>query len=146
MLATRWQPLHGLWSDMGRLQDEVNRMFARREAGPRSLTASYPALNVWEDKDRWYVEAELPGMELEELEILVHENQFTIQGERKQPELPEATWHRCERGFGKFSRTFQFSEDVDADKVEARFQQGVLLIELPKREEVKPRRIEVKSK
>jgi len=144
MLATRWQPLHGVWSEMGRLQDEVNRMFAGGDQ-PRGLAATYPALNVWEDEDRWYVEAELPGLELEDLEILVHDNQLTLQGERKRPEVPEAAWRRCERGFGKFSRSLQFSDDVDAEKVQARLKQGVLLIELPKREEVKPRRIDVKS-
>ena len=145
MLATRWQPLHSVWSEMGRIQDEMNRALSRTAAGPRSLTASFPPMNIWEDEDHWYVEAELPGMELDDLEILVQDNQLTIQGERKQPELAEATWHRSERGFGKFSRSFQFSEDVDADKVQARLKQGVLLIELPKRAEVKPRRIEVKS-
>ena len=69
----------------------------------------------------------------------------TEQGERKEPEITDSTWHRRERGFGAFSRTFELPSDVDAGKVEARLNHGVLLIELPKREAEKPRRIEVKS-
>lgn len=144
MLATRWQPLN-VWSEMGKLQEEVGRIFDSGTGRARGFGAAFPALNVWEDEDRWYVEAELPGMGLDDIEILVHEDQLTIQGERKPLEIAEAKWSRCERGFGKFSRTLQFSNDVDADRVEAHLKQGVLLIELPKREEVKPRRIAVRS-
>jgi len=84
-------------------------------------------------------------MEMDDLEILIHGNELTIKGERKRPELKDGSWRRCERGLGRFSRVLELPDDVDAQTVEAHFRNGVLLIELPKREETKPRRIEVKA-
>ena len=70
---------------------------------------------------------------------------LTIKGERKTPSFDQGGWHRRERGYGRFNRTLELPTDVESDKVEAHFKHGVLLIELPKREEAKPRRIEVKA-
>jgi HSP20 family protein len=101
-------------------------------------------VNVWADSDKVYAEAELPGMQLEDLEIYVtDENQLTIQGERRQLELDKGVWYGQERGFGQFSRTIMLPVKVDADKVEARFEHGVLLVTLPKNEAARPRRISV---
>jgi len=85
-------------------------------------------------------------MKLDQLEIYVREgNQLSIQGER-QPCAPEkGVWHRQERGFGKFNRAIELPVAVDADKVEARFEHGVLHVKLPKSESAKPRRILVKG-
>jgi HSP20 family protein len=108
------------------------------------FTSSYPRVNIWGDSDKVYAEAELPGMQLDHLEIYVtDENQLTIQGERRQLELDKGVWYGQERGFGQFSRTILLPVKVDADKVEARFEQGVLLVTLPKNEAAKPRRISV---
>lgn len=143
MFATRWQPWNEVVSEMNRLQNEMNRLFGRVGNGARP--GAYPALNVWEDDEKLYVEAELPGMELSDLEIYVNSgNLLTIQGQRKEPETAPGTWHRRERGYGKFSRVFELPAEVQPDKVEAHFRHGVLMVVLPKREEVKPRRIEVK--
>lgn len=143
MFSSQWD----LRGDMSRLQNELNRVFGRlgdvRDAfGP----TSYPALNVWQDDDHVYVEAELPGFELDDLVIYVTgANQLSLKGERKQPNLgTKAAWHRQERGYGSFSRVCDLPFDVDADKVAAELKQGVLLVKLPKHEEVKPRRIQVK--
>ena len=144
MLATRWQPFGDVWCEMNRLHNELNRRFGKVGDGDRSLARSHPPLNAWEDQDKLYVEAELPGMEMDDLEILVHGNDLTVKGERKRPEVKDGSWRRRERGFGRFSRVFELPDDVDVHKVEAHFKNGVLLIELPKREETKPRRIEVK--
>ena len=92
-----------------------------------------------------HVEAELPGMELSDLEILVHGNQLSIKGERPEPSGEEKKWHRQERGYGKFTRLIELPFDLDQAKVEAELRNGVLSITLPKREESKPRRIEVKA-
>lgn len=144
MFSTRWQPWNEVVSEMNRLQGEMNRLFGRVGNGARPSV--YPALNVWEDDEKLYVEAELPGMELGDLEIYVNAgNLLTIQGQRKEPPVEQGTWHRRERGYGKFSRVFELPTDVQPDKVEAHFRHGVLMITLPKREEVKPRRIEVKA-
>jgi HSP20 family protein len=136
-----------MWSEMNRLQSEMNRLFGRYGVGDGSdrTAAGFPALDLWEDEDNLYVEAELPGMELDDLEIFVNgDDQLSIKGKRKPPQIEKAAWHRQERGFGSFSRLMSLPQYVDADKVQAEFNSGVLTISLPKKEEVKPRRIEVK--
>ncbi len=147
MLTTRRQPM-GIWQEMNRWQEEMDRLFDRWGVPvPRRFAqAVYPPLNLWEDDNCLYVEAELPGMELEDLEIFVNgENQLTIKGERKQPELEEGTWHRQERAYGSFQRTVELPQPVEPDKVTAEFKLGILTITLPKKEEVRPHRIEVKA-
>jgi HSP20 family protein len=131
---------------MNRLQDEMNRLFSRWGTSPRPLARDvYPPLNVWEDENNVYAEAELPGLELADLEITVcGDNQLTIKGERKRPEQAKGTWHRQERGYGSFSRLVELPVVVDGENVSAEFKNGVLTITLPRREETKPRRIEVK--
>lgn len=143
MLATRWEP----WTEMNRLAREMDRLFGSNGNGVgRGMSVgTYPALNVWEDEDQLYAEAELPGFSLDELEIYVTGNQLTIKGERRSPESEGGTWHRQERGYGKFARMVELPGELDGDKVSAVFKDGVLLITLPKTEAVKPRRIEVKA-
>jgi HSP20 family protein len=142
MLVTRWRPFG--WNQLNQFQNEVNNLFERL-SWP-TLAQTYPPVNVWADDDHVYAEAELPGMQLDHLEVYVAEgNQLTIQGER-QPVAPEkGVWHRQERGFGKFSRVLTLPVPVDADKVEARFDQGVLRVTMPKSEAARPRRITVKA-
>jgi HSP20 family protein len=125
----------------------MERYFGRNGGnGSRQLAAAtFPALNLWEDNDNLFVEAELPGLELYDLEIYVNgDNQLTIKGERKRPAVEGGTWHRQERGYGTFSRLIELPQEVNADRVTAEFKNGILTITLPKREEIKPRRIQVK--
>jgi len=135
--------------EANRLQEEMNRLFDRwGVSGGRMFTRTpvFPALNIWEDDDNLFVEAELPGLELADLEIYVTgENQLSLKGERKLPEMQSGAWHRQERSYGAFSRLVELPYAVQADKVTAQFRHGVLTIQLPKREEVKPRKIEIKS-
>jgi len=150
MLATRWQPfgLGALWTEMDRLQGEMNRLFDRYGLGNgrRELAAGYPAMNLWQDEENLYCEAELPGMDLKDLEIYVTGgNQLTVKGKREAPSHENGVWHRRERGYGSFARVVTLPHDVDAEKVEAEFCNGVLCVTLPKQEECKPRRIEVKA-
>jgi HSP20 family protein len=148
MLSTRWPSFGDVWTEMNRLQHEMNRVFQRlgHGTGLRQVTATYPALNLWQDEGNLYVEAELPGMELDELEIFATGNeQLTIKGKRDTSSAQPGTWHRRERGYGEFSRTLTLPQGVDPDKIEAEFKHGVLCVTLPKREEVKPRRIAVKA-
>jgi HSP20 family protein len=111
-----------------------------------SEAAGFPALNVWEDGEKVHVEAELPGLDLKDVEIYVSGgNQLTIKGERKS-NLPEkGVWHRQERTFGAFNRSLTLPFPVDADKVEARLENGVLHIQLTKHESARPRKIPVKA-
>ncbi len=152
MFVPRWQPLTAVWPDVNRLQDEFDRVFGRlggRLPLPRALApmvAGFPALNLWEDDNNLYVEAELPGVELEDLEIYVNgENQLSIKGERKPPAVEGVTWHRRERNYGSFSRIVELPAEVDPDRVSAEMKHGVLTITLPKKEEAKPRHIQVKA-
>ncbi|HMF13138.1 MAG TPA: Hsp20/alpha crystallin family protein [Gemmataceae bacterium] len=149
MTGSRWQLFNSpLWNTLHGLQREMNRVFDRwgEEGGRLFGAAVYPAVNVWEDADQVFVEAELPGLDLKDLSIYVTGgNQLTIKGERKQSTPGKGVWHRQERGFGQFTRVLTLPVNVDADKVEARFENGVLRIKLAKHESAKPRNITVKA-
>ena len=136
------------WNPFGQLQSEVNRLFENWGGdGWRRLTGGgFPAVNVWEDAEAVHVEAELPGLDLKDLEIYVTGgNQFTLKGKRQQSTSEKGVWHREERTFGEFSRVLTLPYPVDADRVDARFENGVLHVTLPKAESARPRKIAVKS-
>jgi HSP20 family protein len=103
----------------------------------------FPALNVWEQADELFVEAELPGLKADDLDISVEGDVLTIKGQRGEAAPQGATFHRRERGVGPFSRVLRLPVPVDADRVRAAFRDGVLLVTLPKAEEAKPRKIKV---
>ncbi len=148
MLTTRWQPLGTVWPETGRLQEETEQWLSRLGINDprRSAGSVYPPLNVWEDDNNLYVEAELPDLELTDLEIIVNgDNHLSIKGERKQPEQGDGMWHRQERGHGSFWRMGELPQYVDSDKVTAEFKHGVLTITLPTRKEAKARRVEIKA-
>jgi HSP20 family protein len=147
MNRVRRNPLGALFSEVNTMQEEFARLFGRMApfAGtPAAATAAAP-VNVWEDDQALYVEADLPGVDPAKLDVTVTEgNQLLIQGERAAPEIPGATWVRQERPVGQFVREVELPALVDADKVEARYEHGVLRLTLPKHEAVKPRKIQVK--
>lgn len=147
MLTLRRETFHDLWTEMARFQDELNRVFGRFVPGTSGQAAAAgPLVNVWEDDDNFHAEIDLPGLSMDKFEVFVTEgNQLTIQGERQAPEIEGAVWHRQERPFGQFSRSLALPALVDADKVEARYEQGVLRLTLPKSEAAKPRRIAIQS-
>lgn len=137
--------MNPVWRSLHDMQHEFNRVFDRTGLPPFGAV-EFPALNVWEADEALHVEAELPGLELSDLEIFVTgRNQLTIKGERKAPVLEKAVAHRQERGFGKFERTLTLPYPVNEEAVEARFENGVLKIRLPKHESAKPRKIEIKG-
>ena len=149
MTTSRWQVANPVWNQLSQLQQEMNRLFSRwGDDGGRwtGLAGGFPAMNVWEDADQVFVEAELPGLDLKDLEIYVTGgNQLTLKGQRK-PAAPEkGVLHRQERAFGSFVRTLTLPFPVDADKVEARLENGVLEVKLAKHETARPRKIEVKA-
>ena len=145
-MLTRLEPHR----ELRRLQQEMDQLFGHWGLSlPNwpALAVSYPPVNVWENDDFVCAEAELPGLKLSDLEISVtSDNELILKGKREQPTPPEkAEWHRQERGFGSFERTLRLPTGVDANKVEARLENGVLTIQMAKRPEVKPRRILVKA-
>jgi HSP20 family protein len=142
MLAVRREPFTNLWNEM----DRMFRRFGTEEPAWPAPAFTYPPVNLWEDEKNVYVEAELPGLELEKLELLVSEgNELTIKGERLPPKVEKVVWHRQECLSGKFARVVPLPVLVAPDKVEARFEKGILFVTLPKAEAALPRRIPVKK-
>lgn len=139
--------LPNLWANFDRLQGEMDRLLEGWGVDlTRGLAPAFPPVNVWEDGEAFYVEAELPGMTREQVTIAVtHKNQLTLTGERLDEEPEVGRWHRRERGFGRFQRILKLPLPVDAERVEARLENGLLQITLPKAEECKPRKILVKA-
>jgi HSP20 family protein len=142
-------PSSSLWNQLQRLQSGTNERFDRWNGdggqGP-GIAASYPTVNIWEDAESVHVEAELPGLGQEDLELYITGgNQFTIKGERKEKGPEKAICHRRERRFGSFARVLTLPIEVDQDKVEARFEDGMLLVTLAKQESSKPRKIIVQN-
>jgi len=137
--------MNPVWRSLHEMQHEVNRVFDRW-GGHSFGVVETPAVNLWEENDAVVLEAELPGLELQDLEISVTgHNQLAIKGERKAPVVDKGTQHRQERGFGKFTRLITLPFAVDENNVEARFENGVLKVRLPKHESAKPRKIAIKS-
>ena len=125
----------GLWSGLP-VADRRFSTWGRR----------FPAINVWETESSLHAEAELPGLKMEDLEILVKGNELMIKGERKHLEQEGIKYHRRERGTGPFRGVVQLPADIDVDKVEATLENGVLTVRMPKSEKARPRKIEVKAR
>lgn len=136
---------------LSRLRDDMDRLFDRALADiPTGLAglvspATFPAVNVWEDGNNVYAEAELPGVSMKDVEVSVVGNELTLKGERKGGASEGITYHRRERGAGAFSRVFHLPVDIEADRVEATMRDGVLLVTMPKAAAAKPRKVEVRA-
>jgi HSP20 family protein len=110
-----------------------------------SMRTPFPALNVWEDGDKLIAEAEVPGLKLEDIELLAVGTELTIKGRRPEVREPNTAVHRQERGVGEFARTITLPVEIDSGKVEATLRDGVLMIVLPKAEPARARKIPVKA-
>jgi HSP20 family protein len=135
------------WSPLSSLSDQLNRFFdlAYPSRAAESLGDWSPALDAFEDKDKYVVSLEVPGLKKEDINVVVHDGVLTVSGERKsEKDVKEGTVHRTERYYGKFSRSVSLPAAVKADKVSASYKDGVLIVEVPKAEEAKPKSIEVK--
>jgi HSP20 family protein len=143
MAIIRWKPI----DEVDRLRQEVDNLFGSFLSGTESsFSRVYPALNLSEKDNTLYVRAELPGVKPEDLDISVVEGRLLIGGERKiDVEEQKASYHRREREAGFFRRTIGLPVKVDTSKVAASMKNGVLTITLPKSEEVKPKKITVKT-
>ena len=131
------------FTDFAKLQREMNRLFDIY-GEDYSEYETYPAVNVWGSSNEALITAEIPGIELNDLHITVNNNILSIEGERKKEEIgEEALFHRHERGFGKFLKTIRLPFEVENDKINATYSNGILRIALPRLESSKPRRIEI---
>ena len=135
------------FSEMRRLQDEMSRLFDPGfpfENGELASANWIPAVDIEETSETLRVIAELPGMRREDIQIEFENGMLTIRGQRSRAEeKKETNFHRVERSFGSFSRSFRLPATVDAEKISATYEDGVLKLEMPKREESKARRIEI---
>lgn len=141
--VTRWTP----FEDMLSLRDAVGQLLEDSVVRPASRSTSgalMPALDLAESSDAYYVELSVPGFTPENLDITVQENVLTVSGEIKQQEQrQDRTYHRVERRHGSFTRSVTFPTNIKADAISASCSNGILSIEIPKAEEVKPRKISV---
>lgn len=148
-LLAPWRPASTIWDELNQFRQEMDQVFGRWGAAAPSrpaLAVSYPAMNMWEDAEAVYVEAELPGIKLEDLEISVlGEDQLTVRGSRAASQPAQADWYRQERPCGNFERTIALPTSVIANKVEARLESGVLSLRLPISPAAKPTKITVKA-
>src|SRR5213076_3464916 len=142
---TRWEPLR----EMEEFQNRRSTLFGRpqrRGNGREEITLPEwtPLADITEDEKEYLIKAELPEMKKEDVKVTVENGVLTISGERKfEKEEKNKRYHRVERGYGSFVRTFALPDDADADKVKAAFKQGILEVHLPKNEKAKPKQIEV---
>jgi len=144
-----WRPFTGLEEMERRFDDILGRSFYptiwRRL--PMIEMGWVPAIEVFEKEDKFVVKAELPGMKEEDIDVSVVGDTLTIKGERKaESEVKEEDYYCCERSYGSFSRSLAVPTNVDAKKIEATFEDGVLEVNLPKAPEVKPKKITVSAK
>ncbi len=146
---TRWEPV----SDLANWNQQMDRWFSDlmkrgrwNVAGEDQVRGSWtPAVNVLEKKDAIEITADLPGLAAEDVEVTVEEGVLTIRGERSFEEAREGeTYHRLERSYGLFERTFSLPNSVDPTKIQATFKNGEMVVNLPRREESKPRSVKIK--
>lgn len=134
------------WAGFGDLEQQLERLINANSAPQQSQGANWmPAVDIHESEDAYTLVADLPGMKKEDISVNVVEDRVTLKGSRKREERHEEKgYRRYERAEGTFERSFRINGGVDAAKVEATFENGVLKVKLPKPEETKPRQIEVK--
>ena len=147
MAIVRWSPFR----DIIGLQDEMNRLFdsfSRSSDSPTLTEGTWaPSVDIYETKDAIVLDAELPGLNQKEISVTVVDNVLTIKGEKKQEkEVKEENYHRVERSYGSFSRSFTLPVGVKADSIKASYKDGVLKVSLPKAEETKPKQIDIDVK
>ena len=147
MSIVRYDPFR----DLRTLQEEVNRLFSSnltRGFGEEGIGrgAWNPSVDIYENKDQIVLEAELPGMKQDDFELTVENNVITLRGERQFEKKEDSdNYHRVERSYGSFTRSFTLPQTVSAEGATAEYSNGVLRVTLPKREETKARRIQVNN-
>jgi len=145
MPIVRWDPFRDVFA----LQNRVNSLFhefnrGQNDSEPASTAAFVPAVDIYEDEHKIVLKLEVPGLKQEDLDIRIENNTLTVRGERKfDKEEKEENFHRIERRYGSFFRSFTVPNTLNTDNVKADYDAGVLRIELEKRAEAKPKQIKV---
>src|SRR5579872_7241208 len=143
MAITRWDPFRELTS----LQDRMNRLFQEQYSGrEEDLTTSAfaPPVDIYEDEHNLTLKLEVPGIDEKDIDVRLENNVLTVRGERKlEKEEKEENFHRVERRYGSFTRSFTLPSTVNTDDIRADYEHGVLKVRLAKRTEAKPKEIKV---
>ena len=146
MTLVRWDPFR----ELEEVSERLNRMFARpasRTNGKETMIVAdwTPSVDISETEGEYQIKAEIPDVKKEDVKVSLEDGVLTIQGERKyEKEEKGKKFHRIERSYGSFVRTFSLPDVIDEEKVKAEFKDGVLNLHLPKSEKAKPKAIEVK--
>ncbi len=144
MAIIRWDPFRDLYT----IRDKMNRLFedavSRGEDKDLVSSAWSPAVDIYENEDEIILSAEVPGIDEKDVEISLENNTLTLKGERKfEKETKEENYHRIERSYGSFFRSFTLPTTIDQDKVHAEHENGVLRVHLPKKPELQPRKVTI---
>lgn len=133
------------WDPFAELEVEMNRLMDGFLGARPIRQRRFPPINAWQDDGNLYVEAELPGLQLEDLEISVVGKELSLHGRRRESEIEGASYHLRERGADEFTRVLSLPMEVNAEKVAATLKNGVLTVTLPKAEAVRRRKIAVRA-
>ncbi len=145
MAIIKWDPTR----DIVTLRDRMNRLFedmsgAKSEDKDIMAGTWAPSVDIYENENEVVLAAEIPGVDEKDVEIKVEDNILTLRGERKfEKETKEENYHRIERSYGSFFRSFSLPSYIDQDRIEAEHENGVLKIRMPKRAELKPRKVKI---
>lgn len=148
MALTRWDPFR----DLVTLQERMNRLFEdslsrSKTTDEMAMGAWTPAVDIFETPEEVVLRADLPGVDLSDIDVRIENNMLTLRGERKfLKEAKDEDYHRIERSYGTFSRSFQLPGAIDQNGIKATHKEGVLQVHLPKREETRPKQIKVEVK
>jgi HSP20 family protein len=145
MAIVKWEPFRDLMTaqrDLDRLfRETFSPLFGETELSTRSWA---PPVDIYETDNDIVLKAELPGVDPKDVEVRVEDNYLYLKGERKfEKEVKEQNYHRVERSYGSFARSFSLPNSINADKVKAEFKDGLLTLTMPKREEAKPKTIKI---
>jgi len=143
MALIRWDPFR----DMITLRDKMNRLFEDAFKGEeRDLVSSTwaPSVDIYESENELVLNAEIPGIDEDNIEVKIEDNNLTLRGERKlEEETKEENYHRIERSYGSFYRSFSLPHYIDQENIKAEHDNGVLRIHMPKKHELKPRNVKI---
>ncbi len=145
MAIVRFEPFRNLVTSQSEFDRFIREAFSPALGEGEVSTRTWaPPVDIYENGDSLVLKAELPGVNPDDVEIRVEDNTLYLKGERKfEKEVKEQNYHRVERSYGTFTRTFSLPNSIDADKVTANYKDGVLTLTMPKKEEAKPKTIKI---
>ena len=145
MNIIRWDPFR----DLATLRERMNRLFEETYTSrgeEKDLVASTwnPSVDIYETENALVMKAELPGIDENDIELKIEDNTLTLKGDRKfEKETKEENYHRIERSYGSFYRSFTLPRNIDQDKIKAECENGILKVTLPKKAELKPKKVKI---